>query len=131
MPAPIATPTAQPPRNVERIRNSDIGPSWSATKKPRPKPTISECTPSWSQPARLRSIAELVREDLVRPRRPVAEERPCLARIDDLLYAEALGGAERRAHRVEARLDLRSQRRRIVGRLELAAVRRLQAPCDR
>src|SRR3954467_9728050 len=104
MPAPIARPTAQPPRSVERIRNSDIGPNWSATKKPSPKPTISECTRSWSQPTCLRSIAELVREHLVRACRPVAQQRSGIARIDDLLDAEALRGAERRAHRVQPRL---------------------------
>src|SRR5215211_5897757 len=39
MPAPMAAPTTQPSRSVERTRNSDIGPSWSATTKPRPSPT--------------------------------------------------------------------------------------------
>src|SRR5947209_10715639 len=117
----MASPTAHPPRSVERIRNSDIGPSWSATKNPRPKPTTSECTRSWSQPACLRAIAQLVCQDLVRALRPVAQQRPRVARVDDLLDVEALRGAERRAHRVEARLDLRAQRRRVVGRLELAA----------
>src|SRR3954466_3576577 len=105
----MASPTAQPPRNVERIRNSDIGPSWRATKKPRPKPTISECTCSWSQAAQLGSIAQLVGQHLVRPRGPVAEQWPRVARIDDLLDPEALRGPERRAHGVQPRLDLRPQ----------------------
>src|SRR3954449_9070746 len=131
MPAPIAKPTPQPPRSVERIKNSDIGPSCSATKKPSPKPTISECTRSWSQPARLRSIAELVREHLVRPSGPVAQQRPRVARVDDLLDAEALRRPEGRAHRVEPRLDRGPQRRRVLRRLELAAVRRLEAAGDR
>src|SRR6185369_7753363 len=40
----MASPTAQPRRRVERIRKSDIGPSWSATKKPSPNPTRTTCT---------------------------------------------------------------------------------------
>src|SRR5215218_6107292 len=38
-PAPIASPIGTPLRSVERIANSDSGPSWAATKNPRPKPT--------------------------------------------------------------------------------------------
>src|ERR1017187_737788 len=38
MPAPIASPTCQPLRSVDLMRNRDIGPSWRATKNPRPKP---------------------------------------------------------------------------------------------
>src|SRR3954465_13480627 len=130
MPAPIASPTVQPRRSGERLRNSDIGPSWSATKNPSPNPTTPECTRSWSQPARLGSIAQLVREDLVRAFGPVARQRPRVARVDDLLDAEALGGAKRRAHRVEARLDLGAQRGGVVGRLELAPVSGLQPAGD-
>src|SRR5215212_11303936 len=43
MPAPMASPTPQPARKVERMSSSDIGPSWRATKKPSPKPTSAEC----------------------------------------------------------------------------------------
>src|SRR4051794_2783610 len=39
----MARPTRQPPRSVERTRNSDIGPSWRATKNPRPNPTNRAC----------------------------------------------------------------------------------------
>src|SRR3954454_12729962 len=131
MPAPIASPTAQPRRSVERMRNSDIGPSWSATRNPSPNPTTPECTRSWSQPARLGSIAQLVRDDLVRAFGPVAQQRPRVARVDDLLDAEALGGAKRRAHRVQARLDLGAQRVGVLGGLELAPVRGLEPPGDR
>ena len=41
--------------------------------------------------------------------RPRAQQRARVARIDDLLDAEALGRPERRADRVEPRLDLRAQ----------------------
>jgi hypothetical protein len=37
IPAAIARPTPQPFLSVERIRYSDSGPSWSATKKPSPE----------------------------------------------------------------------------------------------
>src|SRR5688572_25183139 len=53
---------------------------------------------------------------------PVAEDRARVAGIDDLLDPEALGGAERRAHGVEALLDLFAQRGRVGGGLELALV---------
>ena len=43
MPAPIASPTRQPARSVERTRNSDIGPSCSATRNPSPNPTVRAC----------------------------------------------------------------------------------------
>ena len=43
MPAPIESPTVQPPRSVERTRKSDIGPSCSATRKPSPRPTVKAC----------------------------------------------------------------------------------------
>jgi hypothetical protein len=35
--------------------------------------------------------------------RPRAQQRPRIARVDDLLDAEALGGPERRAHRIKPR----------------------------
>src|ERR1039457_2295582 len=38
MPAPTPSPTRHPLRSVDLMRNRDIGPSWRATKKPRPKP---------------------------------------------------------------------------------------------
>src|SRR5438445_6332825 len=40
----------------------------------------------------------------------LAEERPCVARVDDLLDPEGLGRAERRAELVQAGLDLRHLR---------------------
>src|SRR4051812_11169618 len=49
MPAPMASPTRRPERSVERISSSDMGPTWRATKKPRPKPTRAECTRAVSQ----------------------------------------------------------------------------------
>src|SRR5262249_19390894 len=44
IPAAPASPPSQPFRSVERIRYSDSGPSWSATKNPSPKPTVNACT---------------------------------------------------------------------------------------
>src|SRR5580700_1684621 len=41
MPAPIDSPTLHPLRRADLMRNSDIGPSWRATKNPRPKPTMA------------------------------------------------------------------------------------------
>ena len=58
---------------------------------------------------------------------PVAQERPRVARVDDLLDPEALGRAERRADGVQPRLDLGAQRGRVVGRFELAPVGGLDA----
>ena len=75
--------------------------------------------------------ADLHRHQLVRPLRPVAQQRAGVARVDDLLDAEALGGAERGAHGVQALANLLAQRRRVVGRLELAPVGRLDAALDR
>src|SRR4051795_1311345 len=60
-------------------------------------------------PAPLRPVAQLVPYELVRAFRPVAQDRARIARVDDLLDAEALGGAERRSHCVEAFDDLRVQ----------------------
>ena len=56
--------------------------------------------------------ARLVGDEAVSLARPRAQQRARVARVDDLLDAEALGGAERRAHRVEPRLDLGPQRDR-------------------
>src|SRR4051794_35117243 len=72
--------------------------------------------------ARLRARGQLVADELVRPRRPVAEQRARVARIDDLLDREALGGAKRRSHLIEPRLDLLAKGGRVLGGLELAAV---------
>ena len=68
---------------------------------------------------------------LVRALRPVAQQRARVARVDDLLDPEALRGAERRAHRVQPRLDLGAQRDRVLGRLELAPVGGLEPALDR
>src|SRR3954469_12612151 len=97
-------------------------------------PSDRSAAATWAlrpDPAPLRPVAQLVPYELVRALRPVAQNRARIARVDDLLDAEALGGAERRSHRVEAFDDLRVQGDRIVGRLELAAVRGLDAALDR
>jgi hypothetical protein len=49
IPAPMARPTRQPARSVDRMRKSDIGPSWRATRKPSPNPISAECTGGVSQ----------------------------------------------------------------------------------
>ena len=64
-------------------------------------------------------------------RGPGAQQRARVARVDDLLDAEALRGAERGADGVQPRLDLRAQRDRVLGGLELAPVGRLQPAGDR
>ena len=51
-PAPIASPVITAPRITERIRSSDMGPSWAATNKPRLKPMANEvCIAAVSQTA--------------------------------------------------------------------------------
>src|SRR5438132_13833822 len=62
---------------------------------------------------------------------PVAQQRPGLARVDDLLDSEALGRPERRADRVEAGFYLRAKRTGIGRRLELSPVGGLDPPLDR
>src|SRR5215218_4560159 len=44
MPAPIARPMRSDPRRTERMRNSDIGPSWAASSSPMPNPIPSALT---------------------------------------------------------------------------------------
>src|SRR5437868_10208001 len=83
-----------------------------------------------TQPPGLRAGGELVADQLVRPGRPVAEDRARVARVDDLLDAEPLGGAEGRAHRVEPLLDVGPQRRRVLRGLELAPVGGLDPALD-
>src|SRR5262245_52228308 len=70
-------------------------------------------------PERRREVGEL------------AEERPRVARIDDLLDPERLGRAERRAELRQALLDL-SHLLRAIGRgVEVGPVRRLDAAFER
>src|SRR5687768_13587939 len=94
---------------------------------------IARTTISRTRPSRLRtrpscpgSPMQLVANQLVRPLRPVAQDRARVARVDDLLDAETFGRAERRGHRLEARGDLLSQSRRVLGRLQLAPVGRFE-----
>src|SRR5262245_23592492 len=82
---------------------------------------------SGARAARLRARVQLVPHELVRALRPVAQDRARVARVDDLLHAEALRGAERRGHRLEPCRDLLAQRRRVLRGLELAPVGRLEA----
>src|SRR5215216_5130676 len=77
---------------------------------------------SGAWPARLPTGMQLVPHELVRALSPVAQDRPSVAWVDDLLDAEALGGPERRAHRLEPRGDLLAQGGAILRRLELAPV---------
>ena len=81
------------------------------------------------EPARLR--APLLRHDLGGAARPVHQQRARLARVDDLLDAEGLGGEERRAQRGELALELAPQRVRVGRGLDLAPVRGLDAAFDR
>src|SRR3954453_9108249 len=62
---------------------------------------------------------------------PVAQEPASVARVDDLLDREPLGGAERGGHGVQALLDLGAQRYGVVRRLEVAAVGGLDAAGER
>ena len=65
-----------------------------------------ETTRSRPQPPGPRAMSGVQCHQLVCARRPVAQQRPSVARIDDLLHGEALGGAKRRAHGVQPLLDL-------------------------
>src|SRR5258706_2610978 len=94
-------------------------------RKSRPAPR------SWARAAGDGPAVAIQGHELVRALGPVAEDRARVARVDDLLDAEALGGTKRRAHGVEARLDLGAEGlapARAVGRLQLAAVGRLDPP---
>src|SRR5687768_18498216 len=62
---------------------------------------------------------------------PVAQDRPGVARVDDLLDAESLRRAERRPDRVEPLLDLRPESLGVLGGFELAPVGGLDAALDR
>src|SRR4051794_15327618 len=95
-------------------------------KAPSGKKTIvrSLTAGAYSGPraARLRAAGELMADELVRPGRPVAQQRAGVARVDDLLNREALGGAEGRADGVQPRLDLLPKGDWVLGGLQLAAV---------
>src|SRR5215218_6547243 len=83
------------------------------------------------RPARLRAAAELVGHDLVRPARPGAQHGTGVARVDDVLDAEALGRPEGGADGVQPSFDLGAQRDRVLRRLEVAPVGGLEAAGDR
>src|SRR4051794_27956271 len=116
-----------------------ISPRWNAARTSSASTSMSSAWKACAitrgrlrpRAARLRPGPRLVRHEAVSLARPRAQQRPRVARIDDLLDAEALGGSERRAHRVEPRLDLRPQRDRVLGGLELAPVGRLEPARDR
>src|SRR4051794_34406437 len=122
-----------------RTSMSWISPRSNAARTSSASTSMSSAWKAWAiaprrlRPwaARLRPGPRLVRHEPVSLARPRAQQRPRVARIDDLLDAEALGRAERRAHRVEPRLDLLAQCHGVVGRLELAPVRRLEPARDR
>src|SRR5437899_12079228 len=61
----------------------------------------------------------------------LAEERPRVARVDDLLDPEGLGRAEGRAELVQPRLDLGHLRLRVGRRVEVGAVGGLDAALER
>src|SRR5262245_47431885 len=61
----------------------------------------------------------------------LAQELACVARVDDLLDPERLGGAEGRAQRIEPRLDLRQPGLRVGGGVDLGAVGGLDAALQR
>src|SRR5437899_7497078 len=85
----------------------------------------------WTQPAGLWTFSCVELYQFVCPLGPIAQQRPGVAGIDDLLGREALGGAERRADRVQALLDLRIEGLGVVACLELAAVRGIEPAGDR
>src|SRR5687768_6122617 len=88
---------------------------------------IACATISRTRPSRLGSPMQFVANQLMRPLGPVAQDRARVARVDDLLHAEALRRAERRGHGLEPRGDLLAEPRWVLGRLELAPVGRLGA----
>src|SRR5581483_4231879 len=83
------------------------------------------------RPPRLRSLVELHGHQLVRPARPLAQDRAGRARVDDLLDRELLRGAERVAQGCQRALELGAGRVRVVGRLEVALERRLDPARER
>src|SRR5437588_2141912 len=74
---------------------------------------------------------ELRRQHRPDPAHPFAEQGASVAGIDDLLDAEAFGGAEGGAHRLEAGGDLRVVRIGVIGPLQLGAIGGLQPTLDR
>src|SRR3954470_10380162 len=87
---------------------------------------IARATISRTEAACLCAPVELVADELVRALGPVAQDRPGVARVDDLLDTEALRRPERRGHGLQPRGYLLAQRGRVLGRLELAPVRGLE-----
>src|SRR5262249_27633051 len=82
----------------------------------------------------LRTIPEAARARLAQRRGQVgelAQQLAGVARVDDLLDTETLGGAERRAHLVEPRLDRGEMSGRIGRRGELGLVGGLDAAFER
>src|SRR3954447_20539441 len=82
------------------------------------------------RPARLRPGRQLVEDQLVRALGPLTEHRARVARIDDVLDREVLGGPEGGEDCAQAGLDLGAQGGGILGRLELALERGLQPAGD-
>jgi RimJ/RimL family protein N-acetyltransferase len=71
------------------------------------------------RPGAERRLAGAGGQRRVRVVHPIAEQRPGLARVDDLLDAEPLRGPQRAAHRVQPGPDLGEQRGGIVGALQV------------
>src|SRR5829696_8486886 len=90
-----------PSRSEWRGRRADGG---GYARRRRPQPFMSG-----PRPAGLGAVRGVHRHELVRAFGPVAQEWPRVARVDDLLDPEALGRAERRAHRVQALGYLRQE----------------------
>src|SRR5438067_746524 len=88
----------------------------------------------WPTPGPLRAHRVRGRPRLPQRRRQVgelAEERPRVARVDDLLDPEGLGRAEGRAELRQAFLDLGELPLRIRGRVEVGPVGRLDPALER
>src|SRR5262245_19150316 len=75
---------------------------------------IARATISWTRAPCLRFPGQLVSHELVGALGPVAQDWARVARVDDLLDAEALCGPERRGDGLEPGSDLLAQRRRVL-----------------
>ena len=111
-----------------------------------PKPVVSAKTPLYlgcvsadlSRPLAFpdhrsadRQFARARRAQRLGEAREFAQQRASLARVDDLLDPELLGGAKWRAQFVEPILDLFELGLRIVGRIDVGAIGRLDPAFQR
>src|SRR5215472_915184 len=131
------------PRRSASARVNAPEPEPSSAQTPGTTPsrirsTWSACSIGYGTTGRSRLRSWTARgRSQIRPRHPIRVDHPLgkepsrVRRIDDLLHPESLGGSEGRAQRVKAGGDLGFERRRVVRRLQVAPVGRLDTALER